>query len=277
MYPTAPKRANRSAHRSKLSAQITVLVITVVISVLTMSLPSKSVKMAPTSPSPRSPVKIEYKLVEEKDGKHKRFAAYITSDDHATKPLSIKQWAEYLSGDNGVSNQGLIEGITKLINQSTTKTTGTTSSYKAYFFETKGVSLRNASEKQFEFVLVNSDHLFNFCESDGPKPETFGKNLNCSSSKETCCIFSNLGNTATLISPKDLGDYSHIGKFFRTASKNEIIQLWEKIARGYLNALRENPTKSLWLSTSGMGVPWLHFRIDEVPKYYTFKQFAQEK
>ena len=28
--------------------------------------------------------------------------------------------------------------------------------------------------------------------------------------------------------------------------------------------------RSVWLSTSGMGVSWLHVRIDQVPKYYTF-------
>ena len=32
-----------------------------------------------------------------------------------------------------------------------------------------------------------------------------------------------------------------------------------------------------WLYTSGMGVSWLHGRIDQVPKYYdTFHEFANE-
>ena len=34
--------------------------------------------------------------------------------------------------------------------------------------------------------------------------------------------------------------------------------------------------KPVWLSTSGMGVAWLHFRLDQRPKYYTYRAFAEE-
>jgi hypothetical protein len=34
--------------------------------------------------------------------------------------------------------------------------------------------------------------------------------------------------------------------------------------------------KPVWFSTSGMGVAWLHFRLDERPKYYTYRAFAEE-
>mmetsp|Transcript_9405 Transcript_9405/g.21189 ORF Transcript_9405/g.21189 Transcript_9405/m.21189 type:complete len:541 (+) Transcript_9405:444-2066(+) len=32
----------------------------------------------------------------------------------------------------------------------------------------------------------------------------------------------------------------------------------------------------VWLSTSGMGVPWLHVRLDSSPKYYTYHGFVPE-
>ena len=252
-------------------------------------------------------IKIEYKLVEEKKGKHKRFAAFSHENDDNNveinrstsklepklnlKPVSVKEWAEYISNDK--TNKYLIEDWTKVINQST-------ATYDAYFFETKGTSYDNASHKQFEFVLVNSDSLSNFCISNGPEPETFGDYLNCSPSlsssslstatprgKETCCSFANLGHTATLISPKNLGNYSHIGLFMRNAPIYETQQLWKKITTEYLDALfklkekqgnkkSSSSSSSLWLSTSGLGVSWLHFRIDHRPKYYTYVPFAQE-
>lgn len=124
--------------------------------------------------------------------------------------------------------------------------------------------------------LVNSIQLSNFCESNGSSSQTFGEYLNCLSPNDTCCAFANIGNTATLISPKNLGDYSHIGKFMRNASLEEVNQLWKKIVNEFITALSVNPTKSLWLSTSGLGVSWLHFRIDKVPKYYTYHKFAKE-
>lgn len=35
-------------------------------------------------------------------------------------------------------------------------------------------------------------------------------------------------------------------------------------------------SKPVWLSTSGMGIPWLHMRLDQKPKYYSFEPFARE-
>ena len=32
--------------------------------------------------------------------------------------------------------------------------------------------------------------------------------------------------------------------------------------------------KKIWLSTSGLGVPWVHIRIDATPKYYTWEPYA---
>jgi hypothetical protein len=213
---------------------------------------------------------IQYDLVEEDVGKHKRFAAFDVTNQNDPKPIPIKQWMQCISANNDDDSLRFIQEITEFINQNTEQ-------YKAYFFETKGVSMMNVSQKQFEFVLVNSIHLSNFCESNGPSSETFGKYLNClPRSNDTCCAFPNIGHTATLISPKNLGDYSHIGKFMRNAPLEEINQLWKKICHEFFFVLSVNPTKSFWLSTSGLGVSWLHFRIDKVPKYYTYHAFAKE-
>lgn len=34
---------------------------------------------------------------------------------------------------------------------------------------------------------------------------------------------------------------------------------------------------NLWCSTSGLGVYWLHIRLDQYPKYYTYRPYKQVK
>lgn len=46
------------------------------------------------------------------------------------------------------------------------------------------------------------------------------------------------------------------------------------VAQQYLQRLGKGGT--VWLSTSGLGVYWLHFRIDARPKYYQYSEFAAE-
>ena len=33
---------------------------------------------------------------------------------------------------------------------------------------------------------------------------------------------------------------------------------------------------SVWLSTSGLGVYWLHVRLDSRPKYYTYEPYKRQ-
>lgn len=225
---------------------------------------------------------LEYKLIKEDvlNNRHfKRYGVYECktaatdiqdcTNSSTNRPITIKDWAELFSDPK---NDHLLVAFTNFINQSTTD-----SKYEAYYFETKGTSMDNAPRKQFEFVLVQAERLHEFCQRVGPTPEVFQEYLNCIPQSSSTCAFDNLGRTARLISPKNLGDYSHIGKFFRSASKEEIVQLWHNVAKEYLISLRSNTSKSFWLSTSGTGVSWLHFRIDETPKYYTYLPFREEK
>jgi hypothetical protein len=102
--------------------------------------------------------------------------------------------------------------------------------------------------------------------------------------------------------------YAHLANFVRQAPAHQVTGLWQMAASAYLEALlldnndneedsmssagrRNNnkltsnlknrktssgTAKPVWFSTSGMGVAWLHFRLDERPKYYTFRAFAEE-
>lgn len=90
---------------------------------------------------------IQYDLVEEDVGKHKRFATFDITNHNDPKPISIKQWMECLSAND--DSHRFIQELTEFINRNTLQ-------YKAYFFETKGVSMMNVSQKQFEFGQLNS-------------------------------------------------------------------------------------------------------------------------
>ena len=78
--------------------------------------------------------------------------------------------------------------------------------------------------------------------------------------------FSNLGGDATLVVPRPLAaapPYGHIAAFVRTA-------LLRVLALTTIARLGRAP---LWLSTSGLGVAWLHVRLDARPKYYACRRY----
>lgn len=62
------------------------------------------------------------------------------------------------------------------------------------------------------------------------------------------------------------GKYGHLVEFLKRATKKEIDELWSKTAffskRSVLNK------ESVWISTHGHSVPWLHVRVMDNPKYY---------
>ena len=85
---------------------------------------------------------------------------------------------------------------------------------------------------------------------------------------DTVRAFANLRGDATMIVPRRLrsGDhFAHLLGFLRTATAIQIDSLWQLVAA---IALDRAADRTVWLSTAGMGVPWLHVRVDDRPKYY---------
>jgi len=222
----------------------------------------------------KNKLEVRYELVENVKDVHIRFAAYYrkggnTHTQDEWKKLSILHWAQLMSSSSVRSPQ--------LANELTQVIVKACPSYDAFFFETKGTSYNN-TWKQFEFILVNS-HSFTGAEAN-PDPNAFKEYMNCGESM--VCSFWNLGGTARLIAPRqqngeDLKKYSHLAIFLRGALKEEMVQMWGRVTDEYLNILKERGGKPVWLSTSGLGISWLHFRLDQRPKYYTFREFALEK
>lgn len=87
--------------------------------------------------------------------------------------------------------------------------------------------------------------------------------------------FPNLGGDAILIVPTPIGSvdsYPHLAAFLRTAQRSQVISLWQVAARALLKNLGPAPR---WLSTAGLGVSWLHLRLDTRPKYYSYSPYKE--
>jgi hypothetical protein len=59
----------------------------------------------------------------------------------------------------------------------------------------------------------------------------------------------------------------------KNASPALISELWRKVADTAVNKMKSEPDADIYISTSGMGVSWLHVRIDSRPKYYNYEPY----
>jgi len=137
--------------------------------------------------------------------------------------------------------------------------------FLAYFWETPPVTVSTKTEL-FEFVLVDSRALVGVQSDERAFAEHF-------SSADSVIEFSNLGGDATLVVPcprEPLTTYSQISTFARGAPDDQQHQLWALVAAALKRRLGDQP---VWVSTSGLGIYWLHIRLDSVPKYYTYEPY----
>ena len=113
----------------------------------------------------------------------------------------------------------------------------------------------------FECVFVDSPLLAQQAADSRPFQEHF-RNSNGS------VAFQSLGKDALLVALCPLNESTcdtHLAAFLRSASKEEARQLWRTVAQSLDERLADAP---IWLSTAGLGVSWLHVRMDTRPKYY---------
>ena len=88
-------------------------------------------------------------------------------------------------------------------------------------------------------------------------------------------VFDNLGGDARLIAPCPKGTddmYSHLANFVRKAPREQRAQISREVGDCMSSSLGTVP---IWLSTSGLGVKWLHIRLGSRPKYYLFIPYRQ--
>lgn len=87
--------------------------------------------------------------------------------------------------------------------------------------------------------------------------------------------FLNLGGDARLIvpcpqAPEDA--FTHLARFVRTAPEAQGVALLQLLGK---TLLAEASDEKIYLSTSGLGVYWLHIRLDERPKYYQSRRYRE--
>lgn len=139
------------------------------------------------------------------------------------------------------------------------------STFGAFFWEVKPVD-EHKLDDTFEFVLVNSSALLGIAQDEA----TFGKYFD---KAEMVVSFPNIRGDAELVVPTPFSkhtEYAHLAKFIRSADEEQILAFWKLVASTYKIKIGRN-TK--WLSTSGLGVYWLHVRVDSRPKYYQHYEY----
>lgn len=119
-----------------------------------------------------------------------------------------------------------------------------------------------------EFVLLSAPSLASIDPDPGPFASQFANQPD-----DDVLVFQNLGGDALLIVPRPVGRleaYPHLAAFLRHAPEAQVQALWQATARVVRENLSATPR---WLSTAGLGVSWLHLRLDTWPKYYRFAPY----
>jgi len=143
--------------------------------------------------------------------------------------------------------------------------------FPAYFWETPPVT-RTTIDREFEFVLVDSQSLAGVRTDQ----QAFANHFATAQPGESVIEFANLGGDATLVVPCPSGPvsaYSQLSTFARQAPDDQQHQLWSMVGAALERRLG---AQAVWLNTSGLGIYWLHIRLDSSPKYYTHAPYRNQ-
>ena len=140
--------------------------------------------------------------------------------------------------------------------------------FAAFFWENPPFDSTRFDESA-EFVLIESVSLARLNANPGPFERQFS-----SHPEPLVATFENLGGDALLVVPRPIANhtaYAHLAAFVRHAPDHQVRALWQTAARTVRENLGSTPR---WLSTAGLGVSWLHIRLDTRPKYYQHVPYA---
>ncbi len=138
---------------------------------------------------------------------------------------------------------------------------------QAFFWEHPPLTVRSIDDVA-EYVLIDSASLAGL----RPDPRPFKDKFDSAAGADVIA-FDNLSGDARLVVPTPVGPldaYTHLAAFVRGAQKEQVLSLWKKTAEALFETLG---TKPRWLSTAGLGVSWLHLRLDSRPKYYRYRPY----
>jgi len=149
------------------------------------------------------------------------------------------------------------------------------------FFECPPLTSDTLKLTPATFVLIpaaDHDNSFKRIVSDA---SVFASHFDSCPDGKDVVSFHNLGRDAVLVSPcpsdRNNKAYGHLGVFARYATIRQFTDLWRLCVINMLEELSiaeaGDGAKKLWLSTHGLGVDWLHIRIDYRPKYYHYMPY----
>ena len=151
----------------------------------------------------------------------------------------------------------------------------------AFFFECISITSSEVNSKPIEFILMESNELAAITVDGIP----FHNKFEHLDNNQLVISFNNLGGDSTLIVPCPIyintdskspdQSYAHFAHFIRKGGRIQIDKLLVKIGEELKRILRESPNTKKYLSTSGLGVSYLHVRIDNVPKYYQYAPYKK--
>jgi hypothetical protein len=138
----------------------------------------------------------------------------------------------------------------------------------AFRWETPPLTRENR-DRPFEFVLLDAPELKRPAD-----PSDFAEHFRDAASGDVI-EFSNLGADALMLVPtpgEPRSAYAHLAAFVRGAPAEQQHRLWRRVGAALDRRLGDRP---VWLSTAGAGVPWLHLRLDDRPKYYGYSPWRK--
>lgn len=139
--------------------------------------------------------------------------------------------------------------------------------FEAFYWEVAPMT-KTQTSLPFEFVVINSAPLRHINADQSAFLEYFAAD-------KVVVDFLNLGKDAHLLVPTPIGNascYAHLAQFVRHAPAAQRDEFWKRVGELYGAALNDHP---LWLSTAGLGVSWLHLRLDSRPKYYRYEGYKK--
>lgn len=214
----------------------------------------------------RSSATMEFQLQQQgkirKRTNFQRYQALVLTNQETTRGASIHEWIQAM-----LHSDQALQAFIDVLRQNP---------YPAFFFETKSVTLANVHNQTFEFVLVNAPRLDAFA-STHPNPGKFATPF-AACTTTPACVFTSLHKGSTLISPQPPADpttlthYAHLAAFCRLADPTIVAATWRMALQAYLAHMDE---RAWYFSTSGLGVAWLHFRVEDTPRYYSYPPFKE--
>ena len=127
------------------------------------------------------------------------------------------------------------------------------------------------ADQPFAFALIDAPSLARTEANPADFLDALGQQI------EPVVQITNLGGDARLLVPRPLVEHRHYGdlcRFLRGAPALQVNALWAALGSAVSQHLAQGG-KPLWVSTAGLGTPWLHVRLDSRPKYYRFEDYRR--